>query len=1201
MQLWIWRVKHRYVFKKIEVQGFKSFANKLLFEFDNGITGIVGPNGSGKSNIADAVRWVLGEQSAKQLRGSKMEDIIFAGTETRKPVSFASVSLTIDNSDKKLDIDYSEVTVTRRVFRSGESEYLLNGNTCRLKDINELFYDTGIGKEGYSIIGQGQIDKILSGKAEERRELFDEAAGIVKFKKRKNETQKSLDNESQNLIRINDILAELEKQVGPLARQSDKAKEYLRLKEYLKKYEVNLFLLEESSTKGELTEVTGNLDIVNEELEKAGNRLEEIKSVYDEKDNEVSELTARIDELTAKKNQAEIDKNRLESQIEILKEQINSANMNDSHLADRLKEINDQIAERNEEKQKLLKQKFDISSEVDDIFARQNEIDREVDALRKETDGLSNEIENRKNSIFDNLNKKGTIKASIQRYESMQEQVNIRKAELTGKLINFKTDESEFDVSIKDAKDKLDSVNKEIDGLVSENNRLMALSDENKEERNTKKQKLQAAKEQNMRSQTKLESLKNIAERYDGYGNSIRKVMECKEQNSGILGVVADIVKTEKKYEIAIETALGGTIQNIVTDNEETAKKMIAYLKKNQYGRATFLPLSAVSGKNNRRDNLERESGFIGYANELVKVDLQYKGLADYLLGRCVVVDNIDNALHLNKAHGYSLKIVTLEGELLNPGGSMTGGAFRNSSNLLGRRREIEELEKVVSSTEKVIFSLSADIDRLGGLINEATDKIAKNTEIIQNKKLAKNTLEINYNQLADKKNEIQSVYENNKREEKEIESQLKDIRAELESSNKELEKIENDNELNTKEISDATERLNDLKNKLEEKNKIAESIHIEYSQIAQKSQFAEESVKRILREINRLKDGISDLEDSKEESQTEIAVRSSQIEEITDTIKTATAEIESYSSELTDLKSRKEEGQATLKGFFKTREECQNNLVTLEKEQFRLSQNKEKLENNRDSKIEYMWNEYELTLSEATQLKDDELSDASEIKKIVTDTKNEIRKLGDVNVNAIEDYKEVAERYEFLKNQHDDLVSARDKLITVIEELDKNMREQFTTKFEEIKIEFDKVFRQLFGGGKGTIELDPEADILDAAITIISQPPGKKLQNMMQLSGGEKALTAICLLFAIQNLKPSPFCLLDEIEAALDDSNVDRYAKYLHKLTKNTQFIVITHRRGTMAAADRLYGITMQEKGVSTLVSVDLIENQLDDNTNKN
>lgn len=1187
--------------KKIEVQGFKSFANKLLFEFDNGITGIVGPNGSGKSNIADAVRWVLGEQSAKQLRGSKMEDIIFAGTETRKPVSFASVSLTIDNSDKKLDIDYSEVTVTRRVFRSGESEYLLNGNTCRLKDINELFYDTGIGKEGYSIIGQGQIDKILSGKAEERRELFDEAAGIVKFKKRKNETQKSLDNESQNLIRINDILAELEKQVGPLARQSDNAKEYLRLKEYLKKYEVNLFLLEESSTKGELTEVTGNLDIVNEELEKAGNRLEEIKSVYDEKDNEVSELTARIDELTAKKNQAEIDKNRLESQIEILKEQINSANMNDSHLADRLKEINDQIAERNEEKQKLLKQKFDISSEVDDIFARQNEIDREVDALRKETDGLSNEIENRKNSIFDNLNKKGTIKASIQRYESMQEQVNIRKAELTGKLINFKTDESEFDVSIKDAKDKLDSVNKEIDELVSENNRLMALSDENKEERNTKKQKLQAAKEQNMRSQTKLESLKNIAERYDGYGNSIRKVMECKEQNSGILGVVADIVKTEKKYEIAIETALGGTIQNIVTDNEETAKKMIAYLKKKQYGRATFLPLSAVSGKNNRRDNLERESGFIGYANELVKVDLQYKGLADYLLGRCVVVDNIDNALHLNKAHGYSLKIVTLEGELLNPGGSMTGGAFRNSSNLLGRRREIEELEKVVSSTEKVIFSLSADIDRLGGLINEATDKIAKNTEIIQNKKLAKNTLEINYNQLADKKNEIQSVYENNKREEKEIESQLKDIRAELESSNKELEKIENDNELNTKEISDATERLNDLKNKLEEKNKIAESIHIEYSQIAQKSQFAEESVKRILREINRLKDGISDLEDSKEESQTEIAVRSSQIEEITDTIKTAAAEIESYSSELTDLKSRKEEGQATLKGFFTTREECQNNLVTLEKEQFRLSQNKEKLENNRDSKIEYMWNEYELTLSEATQLKDDELSDVSEIKKIVTDTKNEIRKLGDVNVNAIEDYKEVAERYEFLKNQHDDLVSARDKLITVIEELDKNMREQFTTKFEEIKIEFDKVFRQLFGGGKGTIELDPEADILDAAITIISQPPGKKLQNMMQLSGGEKALTAICLLFAIQNLKPSPFCLLDEIEAALDDSNVDRYAKYLHKLTKNTQFIVITHRRGTMAAADRLYGITMQEKGVSTLVSVDFIENQLDDNTNKN
>ena len=1187
--------------KKIEVQGFKSFANKLLFEFDNGITGIVGPNGSGKSNIADAVRWVLGEQSAKQLRGSKMEDIIFAGTETRKPVSFASVSLTIDNSDKKLDIDFDEVTVTRRVFRSGESEYLLNGNTCRLRDINELFYDTGIGKEGYSIIGQGQIDKILSGKADERRELFDEAAGIVKFKKRKNETQKSLDSESQNLIRINDILAELEKQVGPLARQSEKAREYLKLKEILKKYEVNLFLLEAGSVKEELNEVNEKLDIVNNDFNEAQVKLDEIKTIYDERDREYQELSDKIEKLTAENNQAEIDKNRLQSQIEILKEQINSANLNDAHLAERLKSINEQIAERDEEKKRLLKQKFDISSEADDIFAKQNEADKAVAQITDEINTLTDEAESKKNSIFDNLNLKSTIKQNIQRFETMLEQINIRKAELTGRLINYKTDESEFDTSIKASKAELDAVNNEINVLTSEINKLNGISDDNRNLRNEKKEKLTQAKEQNMRHSSRLESLRNIAERYDGYGNSIRKVMECRENNPGIHGVVADIIKTEKKYEIAIETALGGTIQNIVTDTEETAKKLISFLKKNQFGRATFLPLSAISGRNNKREELGRESGFIGYAHELVQTDKEYLSLAEHLLGRCVVMDNIDNALKLNRKYNYSLKIVTLEGELLNPGGSMTGGAFRNSSNLLGRRREIEELENLIKKTETAIERLTHEIEKLDTEIADAKDNISKNTELLHEKQLEKNTIEIRYKQLTDKQAEIQSVYENNRREEKEIEIQISDIRKELETNKQKLTEIEESNDNNSKEVTVISEKIEKLKTSLNEKTKEAEAIHIEYSNIAQKSQFAEESVKRVLREIDRLKDGISDLEDSKDESQNEINEKNEQINRISEIIVEAETRIASYNDMLITLKAKKDENNTILKSFFATREECQNTLVELEKEQFRLSQNKEKLENTRDSRIEYMWNEYELTMSQAAELKDDELTNTNEIKKIVSETKADIRKLGDVNVNAIEDYKDVSERYEFLKAQHDDLIIARDKLISVIEELDTSMREQFTNKFEEIKVEFDKVFKQLFGGGKGTIELDPEADILEANISIISQPPGKKLQNMMQLSGGEKALTAICLLFAIQNLKPSPFCLLDEIEAALDDSNVDRYAKYLHKLTKNTQFIVITHRRGTMAAADRLYGITMQEKGVSTLVSVDLIESQLDEKKENN
>ncbi len=1169
--------------KKIEVQGFKSFANKLVFEFDNGITGIVGPNGSGKSNIADAVRWVLGEQSAKQLRGSKMEDIIFAGTQLRKPVSFASVSLTIDNSDHRLDIAYDEVTVSRRVYRSGESEYAINGNPCRLKDINELFYDTGVGKEGYSIIGQGQIDKILSGKPEERRELFDEAAGIVKFKKRKAAAQKSLDNESQNLVRISDILAELEKQVGPLARQSEKAREYLKLKEELKKYEINLFLLEAESLKQSYEEVSGKLDIVDNEISETHTEFDKIKTVYDEKDQEIQTISAEIEELTAKNNQAEIDKNKLINQIEILKEQINSANSNDTHIAERIKALNDQLEERNEEKQNLMKQKFDITNLSDEIFARQNAADREVARLNTSIDNLMSEVDNKKNTIFDNLNQKSVIQSNIQRYNTMLEQINIRKAELNSRLINFKTDENEFDSAIKALKNKLALVTKETDelsGTINYNETLIANEKQHKHETGIK---LTQSKEQLMRNSSRLETLKNIAERYDGYGNSIRKVMECKEHNKGVIGVVADIIKTQKKYEIAIETALGGTIQNIVTDNEDTAKKMIAYLKNNRFGRATFLPLSSVSRRNAVKERINNETGFIGYASELVDVEAEYAGLSEYLLGRCVVMDNIDNALKLNRKYSYSLKIVTLEGELLNPGGSMTGGAFKNNSNLLGRRREIEDLEAAIARLTAEIESFEEHLKEYDESIAKARGEVESAKEKLQEKLLEKNTIELQYKQQTDKQNEVKSVYENNRRESTEIEQQIVDIKDNLKLQKEQLDELEKFNENANSWIEQANNELDKMKAELSDKTKAAEAVHIEYSGISQKAAFAEEGVKRVLREMSRLRESIEELEESKVDSVNAVETKNSEIQQINSTIELAVKTIEEYTAALAEKKAKKEELNQSIKSFFESRESCQNKLVELEKEQYRLSQTKEKVESARDQKIDYMWSEYEITLNQAAEFKDESLDNEAEMKKTVNNIKGDIRKLGDVNVNSIEDYKEVSERYEFLKGQHEDLTAAKEKLIKIIEELDSGMRTRFSEKFEEIKVEFDKVFKQLFGGGKGTIELEEDVDILEANISIISQPPGKKLQNMMQLSGGEKALTAICLLFAIQNLKPSPFCLLDEIEAALDDSNVDRYAKYLHNLTKNTQFIVITHRRGTMACADRLYGITMQEKGVST------------------
>ncbi len=1181
--------------KRIDVQGFKSFANKLVFEFDNGITGIVGPNGSGKSNIADAVRWVLGEQSAKQLRGAKMEDIIFAGTETRKPVSFAAVSLTIDNSDHQLDIDYDEVTVTRRVFRSGESEYLLNGNNCRLKDINELFYDTGIGKEGYSIIGQGQIDKILSGKPEERRELFDEAAGIVKYKKRKAAAVKNLESENNNLVRINDILAELEKQVGPLAKQSEKAREYLRLRDILKKYEVNLFLIEHEANKKSIAEVEAKLGIVNHDIDETRVEFEKIKSVYDEKNADIEAISNKIDELNAENSQAEIDKNKLVNHIELLKEQIKSANSNDEHLAERIKAIEDQIAERTEEKSKLLKQKFAMTNDLDDARMKHQESENEVSRLTDESNNLQEEIDRRKQVTYDNLNQIGLIRTNMQRYQTMLEQIGIRKAELNSRLINFKTDESRFDSTISEQQKELDEINHGIDRINEEIYKKAARRNDIREHIKLNEQKLTDAKEQAMRASSRLESLKNIAERYDGYGNSIRKVMEAKDSNPGIVGVVADIVKSEKKYEVAIETALGGTIQNIVTEDEKTAKEMIQYLKENRYGRATFLPLNNVSGRVPKED-LSREKGFIGYASELVDNDSKYDNLVSYLLGRCVVADNIDNAIALNRKYRQSLKIVTLEGELLNPGGSMTGGAFKNSSNLLGRKREIEELEEIIAKTKAAVTSIQEKTDTEKAESAKLLEEVNALNEELQAEKLKLNTAKMKFDQLETRQNEVKDRYNSNKREAEDIEKQIQEINESLSSLKYELAQIEQDNDEATVEIEQMTERMEAVKIELVDRQRIATETNIEYSKITQESTFIEESIKRALRDIDRYRESIDMLLDNKEDSAKEIETKNSEIEQITDTIKLAEEKISAIIEEVATLKNRKEELNTSIKSFFDSREACQEKLVNLEKEQFRLVQQKEKYESAMEGRMDYMWESYEITLNQAAQMRDESINDEKEIKQTVTETKGNIKKLGDVNVNAIEEYKEVAERYEFLKKQHDDLIIATEKLVDVIKELDTGMRNKFTEKFEEIKVEFDKVFKQLFGGGKGTIEIDEEMDILEANISIISQPPGKKLQNMMQLSGGEKALTAICLLFAIQNLKPSPFCLLDEIEAALDDSNVDRYAKYLHNLTKNTQFIVITHRRGTMAAADRLYGITMQEKGVSTLVSVDLVSNQLDE-----
>ena len=1181
--------------KNIEVYGFKSFAQKINFEFHNGITGIVGPNGSGKSNVGDAVRWVLGEQSAKQLRGGNMQDVIFSGTENRKPLSFASVSITLDNSDHKLPVDYNEVTVARRLYRSGESEYLINGSGCRLKDIQEMFYDTGIGKEGYSIIGQGQIDKILSGKPEERRELFDEAAGIVKFKRRKITTLKKLDEERQNLVRVTDILSELTKQLGPLERQSETARIYLAKRDELKELDINLFLLDHQRTGELLNELETKLSQAQQELDEAQSAYEQTKAEYERLEQELEELNTKLDALKEEQQENALLKQQYEGQIKVLEEQISSGRQNSEHFRSRLTVLKDDLQKRSEEKEKLTEERA----------ALYNRLKETRDNLKKETESLENivsnvdectqAVEDGKNEIIEILNSRATTKGKAQRFDAMMEQLDIRKAEVSRRILRLKSEEAILESDREKAQKQYDAVTNVIQSTNAECVRLDEEIHQIQEKLKKQNSQMEIGQTAYHREASRLESLRNITERYDGYGNSIRRVMEQKSREPGIRGVVADIIHVQKDYEVAIETALGGSIQNIVTDNEQTAKRMISFLKKNRYGRATFLPLSNISGRGGlAQKDVLREPGVVGTANTLVEADDEYSELVMYLLGRVLVVDNIDHAIAIGKKYRHSLRMVTIEGESLSPGGSMTGGAFKNNSNLLGRRREIEELERSVGILKKELEETQRAIGENRSRRNVLRDTIADFQQQLQQQYVEQNTAKMNLAQIQEKEDEIQSSYRRIEREQEELRQQAGEIRQDHSSIARELEDSQKDEKELEVFIETKQKELEEWKAEETEKNHVLEKIRLEESSLEQQNHFLQENISRLENEIEAYHRESEEITENLSRSAEEIHKKEDGIEELKKAVTECTGKEEVLDARRIEWQEEKEKRSASHKSFFEKRDHLSEKTSLLDKECFRLRSQAEKIEEQRESQISYMWEEYEITPNNALQYRKEELTDRQTIKKDVLRIKDEIRKLGSVNVNAIEDYKNLLERHTFLSAQYEDIVKAEETLEGIIQELDEGMRKQFTEKFRDIQREFDKAFKELFGGGKGTLELAEDEDILEAGIRIISQPPGKKLQNMMQLSGGEKALTAIALLFAIQNLKPSPFCLLDEIEAALDDSNVGRFASYLQKLTKNTQFIIITHRRGTMNAADRLYGITMQEKGVSTLVSVDLVENQL-------
>ena len=1183
--------------KSIEIHGFKSFANKIVFQFHNGITGIVGPNGSGKSNVADAVRWVLGEQRIKQLRGASMQDVIFSGTELRKPLGYAYVAITLDNSDHQLAIDYNEVTVARRIYRSGESEYLLNGTPCRLKDVNELFYDTGIGKEGYSIIGQGQIDKILSGKPEERRELFDEAAGIVKFKRRKLAAQKKLEDEQQNLVRVNDILSELEKQIGPLEKQSETAKIYLKKKEELKTLDVNMFLLENQRLQEQLKDAQEKYDIASEDLENTSKQYENIKEEYEKIEGQITLLDETIEKNRSALTDTSMLRGKLEGEINVLKERIHSARNNEEHLKQRREAVLNEIAAKNQDKEGILSDKGQIDEQVAEIEKKRDEAKAALTAVQSCIEELNNQIEGGKNAIIEALNARATIKSKLGRYDTMTEQVNIRKAELTSRILRMKSDEAQQEETLKALNDEFEKINEEIrtlnDAVESKEEKLTLL----RETLADKDKKLRDTQVSYHQEKSRLEALSNLTERYEGYGGSVKKVMERKEQEKGIVGVVADIIKVDKKYETAIETALGGNIQNIVTDDEETAKRMIGYLKQTKAGRATFLPLTSITHPQEfKNPESLKEKGVLGMADELVHVDEKYRNVAKAMLGRIVVVDQVDNAVRIARKFDYGIRMVTLEGELLVPGGAISGGAFKNNSNLLGRRREMEEMEASVKKYLKEVDTLLQEIEDTKAERNKLRLSLEEDKASLQKKFIEQNTARLNVIKAKERKEEASESSLELKNEEREIESQIQEIRLSKEEISRELQDSETLEKQTEGKIKECQVLLDEKRSEESENLAGVNALEVEVEKMLQQQGFHQQNVDRINTELERSKSELSEIEEGLLGNTRDIEQKENNIRQIEETIQASHTSQNDTEKQLQEDITKKEELSAKQKNFFKDREALSEKMAGLDKEVYRLNAQREKLQDMTESQINYMWDEYEITLSDAAGMRNEELNDLPAMKRDISTLKDQIKKLGDVNVNAIEDYKNLMERYSFLKTQHDDLIEAEKTLEGIITELDTAMRKQFHEKFGEISREFDKVFKEMFGGGKGTLELMEDEDILEAGIRIIAQPPGKKLQNMMQLSGGEKALTAIALLFAIQNLKPSPFCLLDEIEAALDESNVSRFAKYLHKLTRHTQFIVITHRRGTMEQVDRLYGITMQEKGVSTLVSVNLIDKELDD-----
>lgn len=1179
--------------KRLDLQGFKSFPDKLKLEFNEGITAVVGPNGSGKSNISDAVRWVLGEQSAKSLRGAKMEDIIFTGTANRKPLGFAEVSITLDNIDRTINIDYSEVTVTRRVYRSGESEYQLNGTACRLKDIHELFTDTGIGKEGYSIIGQGRIDEILSTKSEDRRNMFEEAAGILKFKNRREEAKLKLDREKENLVRVEDIIATLEGQVEPLKIQSEKSKKYLQLKERLKVIEVNIFLIEVENMQTEIGTIETTYNTAVDQLNNEKVKYDQFKKNQQSLRDKIEDLNTELQNIQKEFYDigTEVEKN--ESNIKITQEQIN-------FMLQDLKRIQNEMLKKNEQIEQLTKNRenylLKVHSTEIQVHSQQNLLDEKQKALYELTNALSkNEtlINEYNTDIVEKIRQLANVKSDIQNTQSMRLQLQARKEQIDK--------ESNYNISqINDKNVRIQVLEKsKTESLDIERKLLDAIENANDKKVNAQKglhiskKELDELNSKITQAQANYNYLDTTQKEHRGFADSVKNILKAKESDtnkwSGIHGVIGEIIRVPQNYETAIEIALGGNINNIVTKDEECAKEAIEYLKRTKGGRATFFPLSTIKGKYFGQEigRLSQETGVLGVASDIISYNKIYDDIIKNLLGRVLIMDNITNAIALSKKYKYAYKIVTLDGDVINPGGALTGGSRTQvSNNIFGRGRELKQLEDKLSELKNSMHTKKADIAALEEDIKDYNDFIDDKQKEYQDNHMQLLSLE---QQLIQTQELIATIKEKQRYlliEEQQLIEQMENANTILEDYQKDLSTVES-------ATTDIQDKLSQYQNEVQASKVTREdlvseitNIKVKISSLDQEKNSCLDNIKRIEQDIEEATNEIQDNQraiDSLEQGHIE---KGNTIDAIKKSIEDAKCAQENKNIKMKQVEQAKKDYTIEFENGEKTIEDQLSTISLLEKEIIRIENQKTKLLESRETIYNAIWQEYELTYNSAKQYQSDELT-YPQLQKENRQLKAEIKELGNINLDAIEEYKVVSERYEFLTSQRNDIVDAEIKLQKIIEDLTRSMSEQFIEQFKLISDNFGQVFSELFGGGRAYLQLSDDNNILESGIDIIAQPPGKNLQNMMLLSGGERALTAIALLFAILKLKPSPFCILDEIEAALDDANVNRYADYLRKFSTVTQFIVVTHRKGTMEAADILYGVTMQEQGVSKLVSV--------------